>query len=348
MKIRKLILSAVLGFTTALPAANALANDKLTIYTSRGEELILPLLDAFSEETGIPVQMLNDDAPKLIARMESEGEATPADVFLPADVSNLEGAAQKGLLAPVQSETLTANIPAKYRDDEDKWFGLGKRARVIIYNLESVDPEAELSTYEALADPKWEGEILVRSSSHPYNLSLIAAMIEADGAEATEGWVKGIVNNLARPPQGGDRDQIKAVAAGEGKLAIANSYYYALMKNSDVPEEKQAADATGIYFPNQNAGEGELSGTHINLSGAGVVAASDQKEEAQKLIEYLSSAEAQKLYAEFNQEYPVNPEAEPSATLQSFGSFKEDDTPLASFAGNIDDALKMTDRSGWK
>ncbi len=332
----------------SLQASLAFASDALTVYTSRGEELIQPLLEQFSQETGIEVQMLSDKAPKLIARLQSEGEASPADVFLPADVSNLEGAAQKGLLAPIQSDILNNNIPAKYRDDENMWYGLGKRARVIIYNLETVNPAQDLSTYENLADPKWQGEILVRTSSHPYNLSLIAAMIEEDGEEATEKWVEGIVSNLARNPQGGDRDQIKAVAAGEGKIAIANSYYYALMKNSNIPEEKQAADATGIYFPNQNAAEGELSGTHINLSGAGVVAHSDQKADAQKLIEFLSSAKVQKLYAEFNQEYPVNPEATPSETLQSFGTFKEDETPLASFAGNIDKALQMTDRSGWK
>lgn len=329
-------------------ASESYATEPLTVYTSRGEELILPLLDKFTDETSIEVQMLSDKAPELIARMQSEGEATPADVFLPADVSNLEGAAQKGLLSAVQSDILEANIPAKFRDDENQWFGLGKRARVIIYNLESVNPKTDLSTYEQLAAPVWQDSILVRTSSHPYNLSLMAAMITESGPEVTQNWIDGIVNNLARSPQGGDRDQIKAVAAGEGKVAIANSYYYALMKNSDVPEEKAAADATGIYFPNQNAGEGELGGTHINLSGAGVVTHSDMKAEAQQLIEFLSRDDIQNVYAEFNQEYPVNPNAALSETLESFGAFKEDDIPLASFAPLINDALKLTDQSGWK
>ncbi len=332
----------------AMILASASYADPLTVYTSRGEELILPLLDKFSDETGIEIQMLNDKAPELIARMQSEGEASPADVFLPADVSNLEMAAQKGLLSSVKSDILEANIPPQLRDDENKWFGLGKRARVIIYNLESVNPETDLSTYEDLANPKWNDSILVRTSSHPYNLSLMAAMIVEGGSENTKTWIEGIVENLARSPQGGDRDQIKAVAAGEGKIAIANSYYYALMKNSDVPEEKEAADATGIYFPNQNAGEGQLAGTHINLSGAGIVSSSDMKLEAQQLIEFLSREDIQNEYAESNQEYPVNPAAKLSETLESFGTFKEDDIALASFATLIDDALKLTDESGWK
>lgn len=343
MKLKRNILAlGAIMLSTASYAA-----DPLTVYSSRGEELILPLLEKFTEETGIEVQLLNDDAPQLIARMQSEGESTPADVFLPADVSNLEGAAEKGLLTEINSDILNENIPAQFRDDENKWFGLGKRARVIIYNLDTVNPETDLSTYEDLADPKWADSILVRSSSHPYNLSLIAAMIVEDGEENTQNWIEGIVQNLARPPQGGDRDQIKAVAAGEGKIAIANSYYYALMKNSDVPEEKEAADATGIYFPNQNAGADELAGTHINLSGAGVVTFSDMKVEAQQLIEFLSSEDIQNQYAELNQEYPVNPNAKLSQTLESFGEFKEDDIPLAEFAPFIDEALRLTDISGW-
>ncbi len=339
-----------LSFAAALfvPVSGLLADDILTVYTSRGEELILPLLEQYSDQSGVEVQVLSDKAPQLIARMEAEGDQTPADVFLPADVSNLESAARKGLLAEVNSDILNANVPEKFRDDENQWFGLGKRARIMIYNLEAVDPETDLSSYEELAGPQWKGELLLRTSSHPYNLSLIAAMIEKSGLENTENWVKGVVDNLARPPQGGDRDQIKAVAAGEGKLAVVNSYYYALMKNSDVPEELEAANATGIYFPNQTAGENQLSGAHVNISGAGVVAASDMKEEAQSLIEFLSSSEAQSYYAESNQEFPVNPQASLSETLESFGEFVEDDTKLATFADHIDDALMITDRSGWK
>ncbi|MCL4169386.1 UNVERIFIED_CONTAM: hypothetical protein GTU68_064938, partial [Idotea baltica] len=232
MSIRSQLLSCVAAVTSFAAGHSAFADEALTVYTSRGEDLILPILDEFTAETGIEVQVLSDKAQKLIARLEAEGDATPADVFLPADVSNMVSAADKGLLQAIDSDILRANIPAQFRDDESKWFGLGKRARIVIYNKESVNPETDLSTYEDLADPKWEDQLLVRTSSHPYNLSLISLIIETHGEDAAEEWVSGIVNNLARDPQGGDRDQIRAVAAGEGKLAIVNSYYYALMTNS--------------------------------------------------------------------------------------------------------------------
>ena len=325
----------------------AYANEPLTVYTSRGEELITPLLEEFTTQTGIEVQVLSDGAPKLIARMQSEGAQSPADIFLPADVASLEDAAQKGLLREVNSEILDANIPQAYRDPDHMWFGLGKRARVIAYVKGQVDPATELSTYEDLADPKWKGEILLRSSSHPYNLALIAAMIENNGAEAAETWVKGLVANLARAPQGGDRDQLRAIAAGEGKIALVNSYYYALMKVSDVPEDRAVADALEIYFPNQNAGEGALNGAHVNVSGAGVLASSDQYDAAVQLMEFLSSIDAQTIYAEQNQEFPVNPTAKLSEVLVSFGEFKEDATPLETLASHVPEALKIADRSGW-
>lgn len=320
----------------------------LTIYTSRSEDLIMPLLDAFSAETGIETQILTDKEPQLIARLQSEGDASPADVFMPATVDNMQQAADLGLLMPVQSQILEDNIPQAYRDQNNQWFGLGKRARVIIYNLETVNPETDLSSYEALADEKWANEILVRSSSHPYNLSLMAALIAKHGEEWTEDWTSRLVNNLARPPQGGDRDQIRAVAEGEGKIAIANSYYYALMKNSDVPEEKAAAAATGIYFPNQNPTEGEISGTHINLSGAGIIHSTQNYDEALALIEFLSSPKAQELYSELNQEYPVNPKAQMSETLQSFGEFTEDSIAPELLYSYVDEALKISDRAGWR
>ncbi len=319
----------------------------LTVYTSRKEELIRPLFDRFTQQTGIRIEMLNDESAKLIARLESEGKDSPADVLMPADVANMELAAARGLLAPLQSDVLSRNIPANMRDAQNRWFGLGMRARVIVYNKEKVKP-SQLSTYEDLADAKWKGQLLVRSSSHPYNQSLIAAMVAQDGAEKTESWVKGVMANLARAPQGGDRDQIKAIAAGEGSIAIANSYYYARMLNSQVPEEKEAAQKTAIFFPNQKAAKGEMQGAHINVSGAGVVAASDLPKEAQQFVEFLSTPEAQTIYAEGNQEYPVNPAVKPSATLQSLGSFKPDSTPLQALGAHMQEAIRIADRSGWK
>ncbi len=325
----------------------AMSEEALVIYTARKEELIKPALEAFTQQTGIKTTVLFDDAEKLITRLESEGKDTPADVLIPVDVANMQRAANKGLLKSVTSKVLSENIPAAYRDPNNRWFGLSKRARVIIYNREKVKPE-QLTTYEDLADPKWKGQLLIRSSSHAYNQSLLAAMIASDGEAQTEHWIKGVMANLARPPQGGDRDQIKAVAAGEGTLALANSYYYARMLHSSVPEEKTAAEKTGIFFPNQYALAGTVSGTHVNLSGAGVVASSDLPDRAQQLIEFLSSTSAQQIFAESNQEYPVNPHTPLSPTLAAWGTFKEDTAALSRLAEYLPHALRLADRSGWK
>lgn len=340
-------LTACAFISALLTGLPAYADDVLTVYASRKEEMLKPQLDAFTKQTGIKTQMIYGKAPKLLARLESEGKDSPADVLMPADVASMQLAANKGLLKAVNSATLNKNIPAQWRDPAGHWFGLGKRARVIIYNKEKLTP-AQLSTYEALTEHNFDGQVLVRSSSHPYNLSLIAAMIDASGKKAAQKWADGIAVNLTRSPQGGDRDQIKAVAAGEGSVAIANSYYYARMLNSEVPDEKEAAKKTSIFFPNQRPLAGQLKGTHVNVSGAGVVATTDMEKEAIQLIEYLSGAEAQRVYADSNQEYPVNPAVKPSATLQSFGDFKADTTPLAKMAEHMAEAIRITDRSGWQ
>ncbi|MCE2927865.1 MAG: extracellular solute-binding protein [Rickettsiales bacterium] len=342
---KALLAALMLSLFPLVPAFGA--EQVLTIYTSRKDELIKPQLEEFTKKTGIKVEMLYDEAPKLIARLESEGKDSPADVLMPADVANMELAASKGLLAPTKSDTLNAIIPEALRDKDGKWYGLGQRLRVVFFSKEKVKP-SELSTYEDLADPKWKGQILVRSSSHPYNLSLIAAMIAEGGAEKAESWAKGITANLARAPQGGDTDQIRAVAAGEAKLAIANSYYYARMLNSPQPEMKEAAAKVGIFFPNQNPAKGELQGAHLNLSGAGVVSTSQHKELAVKFIEYLASEEGQRLYADSNFEYPVNAKVEPSATLKNFGAYKADARALPQLAGHVQEAIRIADRSGWK
>lgn len=343
---RKAIALAILA-STAYPI---FAQDAgvLTIYTARKEELIKPLLTEFTKQTGIVTEMISDDSAKLIARLEAEeGAATAADVLMPVDVSNMELAASKGLLMPITSEILTKNVPEQYRDKEGRWFGLGKRVRAIIYNKDKVKPE-QLSTYEDLADPKWKGQILLRSSTHVYNQSLLAAIVAHGGEASAEAWVKGVMANLVHTPEGGDTDQIKAVAAGEANIAIANSYYLARLINSDLPEEKEIAAKLAIFFPNQTASEGQLQGAHVNLSGAAVLAKSDNAQAAQQLIEFLSSPDAQRIYADSNQEYPVNPEVEPSETLKTFGAYKADDLPLNAIAEQSVLALKIADRSGWK
>jgi len=333
--------------SVALYSSGAFAAEPLTVYSSRKEELIKPIFERFTHETGIPVQFLGDDAPKLIARIEAEGAASPADLLITVDVANLELARDKELFQPVESSILQKNIPAAYRSPSNEWFGLSMRVRAIFYNKETVKP-GELSTYENLSDPHWKGEILIRPSSHPYNQSLLANITAVHGEEATLEWAKGFVANFARSPQGGDSDQLRAVAAGEAKLAIANSYYYGRMIVSPLPEDKLVAEKVGIFFPNQKAAAGELSGAHVNISGGGVLKTAKHPKEAIRLLEFLSSKEAQQIYAQANKEYPVNPRVEPDKTLASWGAFKADATPMTALASHAKAAARIADVAGWK
>lgn len=322
-------------------------SDTLLVYSARKEELIKPLFDQFTKETGIQLQFLTDEAPKLIARIEAEGKNTKADVFLTADVSNLGLAKSKQLLSPVTSAILTKQVPAAYHDKDGQWWGFTRRVRVIVYNKDKVKKE-ELSTYEDLASPKWKGQILSRSSQSPYNQSLVSAYMLAHGKEATESWVKGVVANFARAPQGGDTDQLKAAAAGEGTIAISNHYYYARLLNSPLPEERKLAEKLAIFFPNQSAKAGEMQGAHVNISGGGIVKYSTKKAQAQKLLEFLASNEAQRIYGEANFEYPVNPTAATPKALKALGDFKPDTASLTAIAAGAQEASMMSDRAGWK
>lgn len=333
--------------TAVLPLFQAFAAGEVVVYSARKEELIKPIFDKFTQETGIKVSFLSDDSPKLIARLESEGKSSPADLLITVDVANLAIAKEKGLFTPVKSEILEKNIPAKYRDSQNEWFGLSKRIRAIFYNKDKVKP-SELSTYEDLADPKWKGQILTRSSSHSYNQSLLADMIAVHGIKDTQTWASGLVQNFARAPQGGDGDQIKAVAAGEAKLAIANSYYYGRMLTGTLPEEKLVQEKVGIFFPNQEARKGELTGAHANISGAGVLKNAKHPQDAIKLLEYLSDTHAQELYAAGNKEFPVNPRVKEDPILTAWGNFKEDTTPLAIWATKSKSATLVADEAGWK
>lgn len=346
MRISRLL--AVTLVAGVFPLFHAFAgSDEVVVYSARKEELIKPIFDKFTEETGIKVNFLSDDSPKLIARLESEGKSSPADLLITVDVANLAIAKEKGLFAPVKSTVLERNIPPKYRDSDNQWFGLSKRIRAIFYNKDKVKPE-ELSTYEDLADPKWKGEILTRSSSHSYNQSLLANIIAVHGLEVAQAWANGLVKNLARDPQGGDIDQIKAVAAGEAKLAIANSYYYGRLLVGSLPEEKLVQEKVGIFFPNQHAKKGELSGAHANISGAGLLKTGKHKENALKLLVYLSDTHAQEIYAASNKEYPVNPAVDPDPLLKTWGDFEEDHTPLAVWAQKSKAATLVADNAGWK
>ena len=323
-----------------LVSANVLA-EEVNVYSAREEQLIKPLLDAFSKDTGIKVNLVTGDDDPLLERLKREGVNSPADVLITADAGRLYRATQNGSLQAIQSAKLNQAVPANLRDPENRWFGLTYRARVIFYNKDKVKPN-ELSTYEALADPQWQGRVCVRSSNSIYNQSLLASMIQADGAAQAENWAKGLVNNFARAPAGGDRDQIKAVAAGQCDVALANTYYYAQMLYGKDAAQKAAASKVGLFWPNQNN-----RGTHINISGAGVTTSAKNKENAIKLLEYMVLDDAQRWYSSTNGEFPVKPGTTASPELQSWGNFKRDPVNL-SVLGKINaQAGLLMDKAGW-
>ncbi|TVQ85391.1 MAG: Fe(3+) ABC transporter substrate-binding protein [Chromatiaceae bacterium] len=341
-----LALSTLLALPATLLPALASADGEVNIYSARKEELIKPLLDRFTEETGIQVNLVTGNADELVQRLRSEGINTPADILLTVDAGNLHQAKASELTQPIVSEVIDAAVPANYRDPEGHWVGLSMRARPIMYVVGKVDP-AQLSTYEDLADEQWRGRICIRSSSNIYNQSMVGSMIAADGIEAAEAWARGLVANMARPPIGGDRDQIKAAAAGECDIAIANTYYLAGMLKSGDPAEVEPAEKIGIFWPNQ-PGAGDGRGTHVNVSGAALTKAARNADNAVQLIEYLVSPEAQAWYAEVNGEYPVRSEVEISPELVAWGEFEADTINLARLGELNAEAVMLMDRAGWR
>jgi iron(III) transport system substrate-binding protein len=316
--------------------------DVVNVYTHRHYEADQQLFDKFTEATGIKVNVVSASADELIQKLELEGASSPADVLITVDAGRLHRAEEKGLLQSVSSETLASNIPSKFRDPDGFWFGLTYRARILAYSTERVKPE-ELSTYEALAEPEWKGRVLTRSSENIYNQSLLASVIAHHGKEGAQEWAAALLANMARDPKGSDRDQVKAVAAGEGDVAIVNTYYIGIMLNDSNEEERKAAEKIAIFFPNQDG-----RGTHINISGAGVTKYAPNKENAIKLIEFLSNAESQEFLANINFEYPVNPNVEFSPMLKNWGDFKSDDLNLSVLGDNNSDAVVIFDQVGWK
>nr|WP_237251840.1 Fe(3+) ABC transporter substrate-binding protein [Thioalkalivibrio nitratireducens] len=337
----KLVAAAVLGTALTFPAT-ADADGEVNLYSARQENLIKPLLDDFTRDTGIQVNLLTGRADELLQRLRLEGRNSPADVLITVDAGNLHQAKEAGVLSPIESEVLTENVPESYRDMDGEWYGLSLRARPIMYHKDKVDP-AELSTYEDLADPQWRGRICVRSSSNVYNQSLVAAMIATEGPDATGEWVNGLVANFARPPQGGDRDQIRAVAAGVCDLALANTYYLGAMLAGDDATQRDAAEQIGVFFPNQDG-----RGTHVNVSGAGVTTHAPNRENGIRLVEYLTSENAQQWYAEANQEYPVRADVPASDVLRSFGEFKADSVNLSLLGAHNAEAVRIMDRARWR
>jgi len=329
---------AISAGASFLPAA-AQADSVVNIYSYRQPELIQPLLDAFTEETGISTEVLFLDQ-GLEDRMAAEGANSPADVVLTVDIGRLVNVKEKGVTQPVEDATINANIPAEFRDPEGHWFGLTTRGRVVYASKERV--EQNDITYEELADPKWKGKICMRSGQHMYNIALIASMIAHHGEEETEEWLKGVKANLARKPDGGDRDQAQAIYAGECDIGLGNTYYVGLMMtNEKEPEQKEWANAIKVLFPNAND-----RGTHVNISGMALAKHAPNKDNALKLMQFLSSHEAQAIYAETNNEYPVMPGVEVSEIVKSFGEIKPDSLPLADIAKYRKAASEMVDRVG--
>ncbi|MEO1351086.1 MAG: Fe(3+) ABC transporter substrate-binding protein [Cyanobacteria bacterium J06635_15] len=320
------------------------SNSSLNLYSSRHYDTDDALYEGFADATGIRVNLIEAEADLLIERIKNEGTNSPADLLVTVDAGRLWRADQEDLFEPIASSTLEQAIPEYLRHPEGLWFGLTKRARVIMYNRDAVEP-SELSTYEDLADSKWRGRILVRSSTNIYNQSLVGSLIAAHGEEATEEWVSEFVANFARDPEANDTAQIKAAAAGLGDIAIANTYYLARLAKSDDPQDQAVADQIGVFFPNQ--GEGER-GTHVNISGAGVLKSAPNKEAAIQFLEYLVSPEAQSIFAEGNNEYPVVEGAPLDPVVASFGEFKEDTVSAAVFGRNNPTALQVCDRAGWE
>ncbi|MEL7085040.1 MAG: Fe(3+) ABC transporter substrate-binding protein [Cyanobacteria bacterium J06597_1] len=314
----------------------------LNLYSSRHYDTDQALYDNFTEQTGIEVNLIEGDGDELIARLTNEGANSPADLFITVDVGRLAKADSEGLFQPVDSDTLEASIPDNLRHPDGHWFGLTQRARVIVYNPETVDP-AELSTYEALAGAEWQDRVCIRSSSNIYNQSLMGSLIANLGVDAASDWAEGMVNNFAREPEGGDTDQIKAVAAGLCDVAIANHYYYARLAKSDDAADNAVAESTAIFFPNQDD-----RGTHVNISGAGVLANSPNPDAAVAFLEYLTTPEAQSIFAEGNNEYPVVDGVDIDPVVAELGDFKTDEASLSDFSGNSAEALIVFDEAGWK
>lgn len=354
-KMKTSALSAALVFTLGLtgcgsPDANDAAEagsaaeqggaensgEVVTIYSSRNEQLIQPLLDKYSEQTGVNVELVTDQEGPLMARLQAEGANTPADMMLTVDAGNLWQASQQGLLQPVTSEILDANVPAKYRDPNGEWTGLSLRARTIFYDPRKVEA-SELSTYADLADEKWQGKLCLRTSKKVYNQSLVASMIEHLGAEQTQEIVRGWVANLATSVFSDDVALLEAIAAGQCEVGIANTYYYGriLEENPEFPVK--------LFWANQNT-----TGVHVNISGAGVIANADNPEGALKLIEWLSSDEAQGIYASSDKEYPVKVGIDESDMLRSWGDFKQDDINVQKFGALQTQAIQLMDIAGYK
>lgn len=337
-------LGLILSLMTLFIACKNTSKDEgvVNVYTHRHYKADDELFAKFTEETGIKVNIVNASADELIQRLETEGDNSNADLLITVDAGRLYRAQSKDLLQPIQSEILEKNIASEYREKNGYWYGLTYRARIIAYSKDRVNPE-DIKTYEDLASFKWKDKVLIRSSENIYNQSLLASIILANGEDGAKEWAEGVVANMARSPKGSDRDQVKALASGEGDVAVVNTYYIGLMLHDKNVEERKAGESVGVIFPNQDG-----RGTHINISGVGVTKYAPNRENAIKLIEFLSGKEAQQTLANLNYEYPINPEANKASILQVWGDFKVDSVELYKLGVYNSKAVKIFDEVGWK
>lgn len=337
-----------LAAASLLLSFNAMAaspvNEEVNVYSARKEALIKPLLDRFTKHTGVKVNLVTSKGDALLTRLQAEGRNSPADLLITTDVGRLHRAKVAGVLQAIDAPKVNATVQQHLRDSEGFWYGLSLRSRVLVYNPKRVKPE-QLSSYQALADSAWQRKVCIRSSSNIYNQSLVASFIAHNGIDATESWLKEFVKSFARPPKGGDRDQIKAVAAGICDVAVVNSYYLGAMLNSDNAREAKVAKTVALFWPNQSK---DASGAHINISGAAVTKAAPHKANAIKLLEFLVSDESQKWYASVNHEYPVKAGVEVSETLKQWGDFKQDTLAVEKLGELNTEAVKVMDRARWK
>jgi iron(III) transport system substrate-binding protein len=337
------VLAAAAAVSGAPPAWAQQAGE-VNLYSSRHYDSDRALYDAFTRESGIRVRLIEGDADQLIERIRNEGANSPADVFITVDAARLARAADAGVLQPFRSRSVESRVPQGLRDADGMWFAVSQRARVVMYDKEKGAPEG-LARYEDLANPKFRNQICVRSAAHPYNVSLAASVLAADGPEKTEEWARGVVANMARPPQGGDRDQFRAIPAGQCGLAIANTYYLAGIGASERAEDKALFQRIGVVFPNQAPGD---RGAHVNISGAGLVKTAPNRAAAERFLEFLVTDKAQEMFALGNMEYPAVAEAPLHPALKALGNFRGEPVDAARTNAHAAQALQIMQRAGWR
>jgi iron(III) transport system substrate-binding protein len=335
-------LSAGAGAILAAPALLRAAESEVNLYSSRHYDTDEALYSNFTKATGVKVNRVDAQPDALIERLKAEGANSPADIFISVDAGRIDRAREFGLLQPLSSAAIAAAVPAPYRDPDGHWFGFSARARVIMYNKDRIK-SGDITRYEDLADPRWKGQVLTRSSTNIYSQSLTGSLIAALGPEKTEAWCKGLVANLARPPKGGDTDQIRACAAGEGAIALANTYYLGSILRKAAAKDADVVAKIGVVFPNQAD-----RGTHVNIAGGGLTAHAKNKANAIRFLEYLVTPEAQRYFAEGNDEYPIVAGVAPPKSIAGLGTFKADQLNARIFAQNNAEALRIMDRAGWK